>query len=96
MMYVLVRVEGIDVSVMKVAEVGDGFALVEGSHYVHVGVVSRQVSIREGFTVHEWHAIADQDLFHVRAGTRKKAVEDLLDRYGMHAVRDLDTIPALF
>lgn len=96
MIHVLARLDGDDIYVLKVADTADGYALVDNGRYLRLGRVTRTESVRDGFTVHEWFAIGDGDLFQVRAGTRKKAVQLLLERYGMHQVRDLDTIPALF
>lgn len=95
-MHVLTRLEGADLYVMKVAEVDDSFALVEGNVYRLLGHVTRHVSVRDGYTVHEWFAVSEGDIYHVRAGTRKGAIAELLRRYNMEAVRDVDTIPALF
>lgn len=97
MIHVLVRVSGSnDLEILKVRPAGTHYGLVDGAKYVHLGKVSKVVSVRGGFTVHEWIAHGDGDLFQVRAGTRKKAVELLLERYGMVSVSDVDTIPALF
>jgi len=96
MIHVLTRLDGPDLYVMKVADAGYSFALVDGAKYLLLGHVSRHVSVRDGFTIHEWFAVSEGDIYQVRAGTRKAAVAALLERYGMEAVRDVDTIPALF
>lgn len=96
MIHVLTRLDGENLYVLKVGEVDGYFALLADARYVYIGRVARDVSVRDGMTVHEWYAISDGDIYHVRAGTRKRAIELLLDRYGMHQVRDVDTIPTLF
>jgi hypothetical protein len=97
MIHVLTRLDKDDrLFVMKVAEADGAFALVEGAKYLSLGAISKRTSIRDGFSVQEWVGVSDGDIYQVRAGTRKKAVELLLARYGMVAIRDVDTIPALF
>lgn len=88
-MFVIARVVGEEISIMRVEEVAAGqYALLDRARYIPFGIV-RHVG-------REWQADGDDGLYQVQAGTRSQAVNALCEQYGLQPVSDLATIPHLF